>query len=171
VEDLKDGAHIKAKTIAELGHGGTPVAVIPYTSTDAKTWQPVPNVLIANLHRESTITSVAAIEEANRGEGMKTPVPMNTIAGIKHEGAPFGGVYRIADQNAKLFVALRRDGATGHSQFVSYDKGMVFRISDFEVSDYLFKNYEYKDEFQNKVFKPGQNMLKAQEGYPELVRP
>jgi NADPH-dependent glutamate synthase beta subunit-like oxidoreductase len=34
LEDLKDGAHIRGKTVAELGYGNTPADMIAYTKTD-----------------------------------------------------------------------------------------------------------------------------------------
>jgi hypothetical protein len=76
-------------------------------------------------------------------------------------------VMRIDNQNDMFFVALRRDLATGHAQLVSINKTATFRLSDYDISEYLFPDYRYTGPMQNNMIKPMQNMLKQAEGYPD----
>ena len=167
---LRDGAHIKAKTIAEMGYAGTPVNLLSYRAFNVMSQKPQLYVLVANLFRESSIVPLASVEEANRGPGYSSPTPFGEIAGVQHVGAATGGALRIDDQDDKFLVVLRRDLATGRAQLVSINKSLVFRLSDFDMSEYLFPDYAYTDPKQVKYTLPMQNMLKVDEGYGNQVR-
>ncbi|UVO49955.1 hypothetical protein M0208_05250 [Sphingomonas sp. SUN019] len=170
LEALKDGAHVKGKTIAEMGYAGIPVNLINYSAFNFQTQKPESYLMVANLFRESSIVPMSSVGEANAGPGHSAPTPFGEIAGVKHIGAATAGVIRIADQDQKFLVALRRDLATGKAQLVSINKTLVFRLSDFDVSEYLFPDYAYSDPNQVKNTLPMQNMLKVDEGYPDLIR-
>ena len=170
LDALTDGAHVKAKTIAELGDAGTPVEVLPYTAIDFAIGKPVSYILAANLFREGSIIPLSSIEAANRGTGYSKPVPTGEIAGVQHSGAPMSNVMRIDNQNDQLFVALRRDLATGHAQLVSISKLAAFRLSDNDLSEFMFPDYTYPSDPTHQGIRKFQNMLKTEEGFPEAVR-
>ncbi len=171
LDALTDGAHVRAKTIAELGDAGTPVDIVPYMSTDMATGKKAQYVLVANLFREASIIPLASIEQANRGPGYAKPVPFGQIAGVQRVGATMSTVMRIDNQDDRFLVALRRDLPTGHAQLVSIDKLATFRLSDYDVSEYLFPDYAYASPMQAKFIKPMQNMLKQEEGFASQIRP
>lgn len=85
-------------------------------------------------------------------------------------GLPLGSVVRAVNLNDKFLLALRRDPATGHPQLVTYDKAAMFRLSDFDESEFLLPGYSYTAPFQKTVILPMQNMLKEEEGFPDQVR-
>jgi hypothetical protein len=171
VDALRDGAHVTGKTIAELGDAGVPVDVVPFAMPDAAGGPPRPMVLVANLNRPSDVIPLASIAEANAKPGYATPVAFGQSEGVRSVGASMGSILRVADQSARFLVVLRRDLATGHAQLVSVDKSAGFRLSDFDVSEFMFPDYRYAGEFQQKYIKPAQNMLKREEGFPQLVKP
>jgi hypothetical protein len=167
---LTDGAHVKAKTIAELGDAGTPVEVLPYTAIDFVTGQPASYILVANLFREGSIIPLSSIKEANRGTGYSKPVSFGQIAGVQHIGATMSNVMRIDNQNDQFFVALRRDLTTGHAQLVSINKLSTFRLSDYDLSEFMFPGYTYPSDSTHQGIRKLQNLLKTEEGFPEAVR-
>ena len=52
---------------------------------------------------------------------------------------------------------------------VSFRKGAFFRLSDF-ISEYNFPDYEYADDQFAQGTRMFQNMLKADEGFPDQAR-
>lgn len=128
--------------MAELGDAGTPVEALPFSAMDFATGKTVPYVLVANLFRESTAIPLSSIEEANRGEGYSKPVPFGQIGGVQHSGLTMSNVMRIDNQDDHLFVALRRDLASGRAELVSIDKLATFRLSDYDVSEFMFPSHK-----------------------------
>ena len=170
LDELTDGAHVKAKTIAELGDSGIPANVVPYAAMDFATGKTTDYVLVANLLRESSSIPLASIAEANRGPGYSKPVPYGEIAGVQHMGATLDNVLRIDNQDGQFFVALRRDMSSGHAQLVSINKLAGFRLSDFDVSEFMFPGYHYTSDPGHEGIRKMQNMLKVEEGFPQAVR-
>lgn len=168
LEDLKDGAHIRGKAIAELGYGNTPAELISYRRTDQGKTQDM--VLVVNYERVSNIIPVAQIEAASAKPAIDKPVPFGQIVGVEPMQAPLVGVMRVDNLDDKFFVAVRRQLEKDALQLVTFDKSLAFRLSDF-VSEYNFPQYSYKEEYQLKYLKPVQDMLKKQEGFPDLVKP
>ena len=171
LDALRNGAHVQGKTIAELGDAGIPTDLVPYTAMDFATGKPRDMVLAANLFREGSVVPLASIAEANRGPGLSHPVAFGEIAGVLHTGATLAGVYRIEDQNPQFFVALRRDLASGHAQLVSISKMTGFRLSDYDVSEFMFPGYRYAKDPEHEGVRKTQNMMKTAEGFPQAVRP
>ena len=168
--ELTDGAHVRAKTIAELGDSGIPVNVVPYSAVDFATGQPADYVLVASRLRESSSIPLASIAAANRRPGYSKPVPYGEIADVEHMGEAFSNVLRIDSQEGQFFVALRRDMAAGHAQLVSINKLSGFRLSDFDVSEFMFPGYRYASDPEHEGIRKMQNMLKVEEGYKQAVR-
>jgi hypothetical protein len=167
IEDLKDGAHVKAKTIAELGYGNTPADMISYRGKDPS-GKPQDMLMLLNYHRSGNIIPVSEIDAANAKPGIDKPVPVGQIVGVLETPAPLVGATRIDNLDEQFFIVVRRALEKDALQLVSFDKAMVFRLSDF-VAEYNFPQYRYDNEFQLKYFKPTHDKLKKQEGFPELI--
>ncbi len=76
---------------------------------------------------------------------------------------------RIDNQNGQFLIALRRDLASGRAQLVSVDKLAGFRLSDFDVSEFMFPSYKYTWDPGHETIRKMQNMLKTEEGYRNAV--
>ncbi|MEM6497632.1 MAG: hypothetical protein AAF709_13005 [Pseudomonadota bacterium] len=167
IEALKDGAHVKGKTVAELGYGNLPLEVISFTAYNRQQ-QPEKFVLVVNRDMDADLISLSDLTKAAQGEGLSKPIPyLGASAGVRTVAVPLAGVMQAADQDAKHLLALRRDQRTGRVELVSYLKGSYFRLSDF-ISEYNFADYKYAP--QQDGTRQFQNMLKVDEGYPDQVR-
>ncbi|WP_367989392.1 hypothetical protein AB2S62_19325 [Vibrio sp. NTOU-M3] len=162
---LANGAHIKGKTIAELGYGNTPLDVIHFTTTDHSQKQE-DFVLVINKERSADLIRVADLIEANAKEGLSTP-EMWAKAGVPTRPVPLSGVLQAADQDSQFIATLKRNITTGDIDLVSYRKGAYFRLNDF-ISEYNFKDYQYHPE--QEMFRNFQNVLKTDSGYSDLTR-
>ena len=168
LEDLKDGAHIKGKVVAELGYGNTPADMISYSRKDPS-GKPQDMLLLLNYQRVPNNIPVSEVEAANGKPGIEKPVPTGQIVGVQQTPAPMVGATRIDNLDDQFFIVVRRALEKDALQLVSFDKAMLFRLSDF-VSEYDFPQYRYgNDEFQLKNFKPTHDILMKQEGFPELI--
>lgn len=171
VAELKAGAHIRGKTIAELGYGNTPLDVVPFDVNyqgETSKW-----VMIANSSRAADLISFDAIVAASKQEGLSTPVqvPFETRSGVPAIQAPVTNAVCLTDQDDQFLLSLRRDPVEGDLQLVSIRKGAFFRLSDF-VNEYDFPNYSYPedDQFQQGFIRPFHQMMKTDEGYQALVK-
>jgi len=161
--EIKEGNHIKAKTLAELGYGNTPIDMITFTaqeqdgSFDKK-------LLIINKERSASLISLKDFAVANKGEGI------NSFAmgpeGMTIFPVPMSGTMQIAEQNQMMIASLERDIDSGSVDLVSELKGAYFRLSNFD-SEYEFPDYKYTE---TEPWKDFHNMVKPIEGYPELVK-
>jgi hypothetical protein len=171
LEALKDGAHVRGKTIAELGFGNTPLDVLPITINyqgKKSEW-----VLIANAAKSADLLSLPDIVAAAKGDGLSKPVkaPFEQHAGVKSIPVPITNVQRLLDQSPQFLLALRRNPQSAQLQLTSYRKGAFFRLSDF-VNEYDFASYNYPaaDEFQQNYIRPFHKMMKTDEGHSALVK-
>ncbi|HEU0153164.1 MAG TPA: hypothetical protein VFQ84_07460 [Arenimonas sp.] len=165
--DLKAGAHVRGKTIAELGYGNTPADLLHYQMTaDGKT---VDYLFLTNLNRSSDVIPLASVEAAAAKPGMSTYVEFGKITGVDTMQAPMAGAIRTDNLDANFLLTARRDLATGKSELVSVTKFGFFRLSDF-VSEYNFPEYSYTNEFQRTQIKPVQDALMTQEGFADEIR-
>jgi hypothetical protein len=96
-EKLEDGAHIKGKTIAELGYGNYPLDMVALEK-DGKT-----KVLIANSNRNMMQLDIEDIEGT---EEISEYAPMGS--GVKHQTLPGGSLYQMAKQDAGHALIMRR---------------------------------------------------------------
>lgn len=173
VAKLADGAHVRAKTLAELGVAGIPTGMLVYDQPDMTGKTSYPFVLVNERYRPSVAIPLGGIAKIDAGPGITKPPSMMAPAGAE-VGAiveDFDGVSHIDNQDANFFIALRRDLDSGEPQLVSYDKHASFRLSDADISDYDFPDYKYAGKFQHDVILPLQNALKREEGFPNLVIP
>ena len=162
LKDLKDGAHVVGKTIAELGWGSEPVDMLNFDAGQG------PMVLLINSHKSADLMSVASIAEASTQPGLTTPIkwPAEPLLGLKSIPIPMAGIAQLADENKDFFCALRRNAPTGDLELLSIRKGAFFRLSEF-INEYDFADYTYQPTDRSRGV---HHTLRTDEGYPELAR-
>ncbi|CAN5197280.1 hypothetical protein BH10PSE4_BH10PSE4_33370 [soil metagenome] len=162
VKDLKDGAHIAAKTIAELGWGSAPVDMVTFDTGQGQV------VLLTNSHKSADLMPVADIAAQAAQPGLTTPIdwPAHPLLGLKSVYTPISNVDQLAVQDKDFLAVMRRDQASGAMQLVSIRKAMLLRVSDF-VNEYDFADYKYApgDPTRNT-----HHQLRVDEGYPDLAQ-
>ena len=169
LEDLKDGAHIRGKTIAELGYGNTPAGLIAYTKTDQGKTEDL--LMLVNFGRGASVIPVSQVQAASTRPGIETPVPYGQIAGLDATPAPLVGAMRIDNLDEKSFIVVRRQLEKDALQLVTISKDLSFRLSD-HLSEYAFQEYRFKDnEFQLKYVKPRLDMILKDEGFEDHIQP
>ncbi|MEL6103499.1 MAG: hypothetical protein AAFR68_19550 [Pseudomonadota bacterium] len=166
VEGLQDGAHVVGKTIAELGYGNRPLDVIPFSTANME-GEIESYVLVVNREMDADLISMEALKAAAEAPGLSEPIPyLGATVGVQTTPLPLSGVVHAADQDNQFLLTMRRDLDTGTMELVSFRKGAFFRLSDF-ISEYNFPDYAYSEEAQGvRMF---QNMLKADEGFPDQI--
>jgi hypothetical protein len=159
---IRDGAHIVAKTIGEMGWGSAPVGLVTFKVDNAD------YALLANSSRSADLLALNQIAEGATQPGLSTPIkwPSEPYLGVKAAMIPMAATMRVDNLNDKLLLAMRRDDATGHMQLYSLPKGAYLRISDF-VNEYDFKEYAYP---KDDPFREFHKYARGIEGYPELAR-
>ena len=161
--EIREGNHIKAKTIAELGYGNTPIDMISFMaqeqdgSFDKK-------LLITNKQRSGSIISLKDFAKANQGEGL-SGFSLGP-EGVQIFPVPMAGVMQVSEQNQMMLAMLKRNIDSGSVDLISQLKGAYFTLSDFE-SEYEFPDYRYTD---TEPWHDFHNMIKPMEGFPELVK-
>ncbi|MCR9193313.1 MAG: hypothetical protein NXH88_01200 [Hyphomonas sp.] len=165
--ELADGAHVTGTTIAELGYGNTPLEVLSFTAYDMQQ-NASQFVLVINRELQADLISLDAVTEAANGPGLTTPVAMMSEAGVETSQIPMSGVYQAADQDPQFLLTLKRNLDTGAMDLVSFRKGVYLRLSDF-ISEYDFPDYEYADNQGGEAIRGFHNLLKAEEGFPDLT--
>ena len=168
LEDLKDGAHVRGKTIAELGYGNTPAGMVAYSKTEQGKTEDF--LLLVNFQRAASVIPVSQVEAASARPGFDKPVPFGHIAGLEVTPAPLGSVMRVDNLDDKSFIVVRRF-ENDALQLVSVGKDLSFRLSDF-LSEYTFPDYSFKgNEFQLKYIKPRQDMMLKDEELTAYIKP
>jgi len=162
LRELKDGAHIAAKTVAEFGWGSAPVGMVQFDAGQG------PMVLLTHSHKSADLMTVADIADASAKPGVTTPIkwPAEPTLGLKSVYVPVR-VAHIDNQDATYLAALRRNEASGAMELVSMRKGLFLRLSDF-VNEYDFADYRYppKDGWRDV-----HGMLRTDEGFADLAPP
>jgi hypothetical protein len=162
LKDLKDGAHITARTVGELGWGSAPNGLVSFQAGDAE------YALLVNSSRSADLLSAADLASAAAAPGLNTPIewPAKPYLGVKATMTPMAAVMRIDNLNPQLLLALRRSDAGGEMQLVSIPKGGYLRLSDF-VNEYDFPDYRYPE---GDKFRDFHKYARTIEGYAELAR-
>ncbi|HSD39502.1 MAG TPA: hypothetical protein VLC92_18495 [Rhodocyclaceae bacterium] len=161
LKDLKDGAHIVGKTIAELGWGSAPVDMVTFDAGQG------PMVLLTNSHKSADLMTLESIAAASKQAGLSSPIkwPSEPYLGVKAIPVPISGIARLGNQNKDFLGAMRRDEATGRMELVSIRKGAFLRVSDF-INEYDFADFTY---LPTDYFRGVHQVLRTDEGYPELA--
>jgi len=162
LDALRDGAHIRGQTVAELGYGNTPSDMISFNSPGQN--GATPSILLTNLQRSADLMPISAVADATSRPGMNQWVPFGQIQGIQPQPMPLAGSLRIDNLDDTYLIALRNDIATGKLQLVTYNKAYFLRVSDF-VQEYAFPDYKYPPGFQSNVIAPIEATLMKEEGY------
>jgi hypothetical protein len=162
LKDLKDGAHIAAKTVGELGWGSAPNSLVSFKQGDSE------YALLVNSSRSADLLSAAELGTGAAAPGLNTPieVPAKPYSGVKALMTPMSAALRVDNLNPEQLLALRRDDASGQMQLVSVIKGAYLRLSDF-VNEYDFADYRYPEGDKYRGF---HKYARSLEGYPELAR-
>ncbi len=160
LSDLKDGAHINGKTLAEMGYGNTPIDLISYQATDFATQNQYPIMLLTNKNQSAQIVDLGSIEEAVAGDGITEQVMMGKKQGLPVFDVPLNNILQVAEQNDYFITTVRRDLEEGDLELVSFMKNVYLRLGDFE-SEYEFPSYEYQAE-QKWMFDMQQQMKTAE---------
>jgi hypothetical protein len=162
LKDLKDGAHIAAKTVAEFGWGSAPAGMVMFDAGQG------PMVLLTHSHKSADLMSVADIADASTKPGLATPIkwPAEPTLGIKSTYVPMR-VAHLDNQDATFLAALRRNEASGAMELVSMRKGLFLRLSDF-VNEYDFADFKYP---ANDQWSGVHRTLRTDEGYADLAPP
>jgi len=168
LDELKDGAHIRGKTIAELGYGNTPAGLIAYTKTgQGKTEE---FLMLVNFDRGSSSIPVSELEAASARPGIETVVPFGQIAGLDVMPVPLAGTMRLDNLDEKSFAVVRRRLEKDALQLVTVGKELSFRLTD-HISEYAFPQYSFiGDAWQLQYIKPGQDMLLEHEGFADHIK-
>ncbi|MBD2777786.1 hypothetical protein [Iningainema tapete] len=170
VDQLLDGAHVKGKTIGELGYGNTPIDMVRFSAPGSDGVEDY--VLISNKARSGMMLKLKDIMESNAGVGLSTPVqlPHQVTAGVAVSSVPLAGVMHIDNQDEQFFLTIRRDLDMGRLDLLSLRKGFYFRLSDF-INEYDFPDYAYPDNaFQQNYVRNAHQILKTDEGYQDLIK-
>jgi hypothetical protein len=110
VSDLANGAHVKGKTVAELGAGNTPLDIVSF-ERGGRT-----HILIANTNRGVMLLDAADIPEA---QDLTQPSDAETL-GVSYTTLPWSGVTQLAMLNNEQVLVLERQGDGGPLHLRSY---------------------------------------------------
>ena len=168
LDELKDGAHVRGKTVAELGYGNTPADLIAYSMTTQGGSKDF--LMLVNYNRVSNVIPVAELDAARLRPGIEKQVPFGQITGIDAMEAPLAGAMRLDNLDDKSFIMVRRELQHDALQLVSMGKDLSFRLSD-HVSEYAFPDFSFKgNAFQQQNIKPRQDMLLKDEELSDMIK-
>jgi hypothetical protein len=126
LDALKDGAHVRGKTIAELGYGNTPADMIPYSTTVHGKQENF--LMLVNFNRVSNVIPMAELEAARSRSGIEKRVPFGEITGVHVMEAPLAGALRIDNLDDRSFAEeLGPILRTGEDVALTFDKRPVKR--------------------------------------------
>lgn len=165
VKEIKDGAHIVGKTIAELGYGNTPVDIIKFQS-EGFDKKPYEGIILANRNRTAQFINLNDITKS------ATENSIGYTGMIEHSGTPINnlpmiGLMQMDDQDGYHIVTMRRNDETGSLELISFLKNMYLRLDEF-VSEYDLPGYEYQG--QQLQMKGYQNMMIQDLGKSEFLK-
>lgn len=164
LDALKDGTHIRGKTVAELGYGNTPAALLAYTKSGQDF------LMLVNFERGASAIPVSELEAASVRPGIETMVPYGKVAGLEAMPAPLAGTLRVGNLDEQWFVVVRRQLEKDALQLVTLGKDLSFRLTD-HLSEYAFPQFSFKaNAFQLKNAKPFVDMLLEHEGFADHIK-
>lgn len=155
IKDLKDGAHIVGKTIAEMGYGNTPVDIIKFQS-EGFDKKPYEGIILANRNRTAQFVNMNDIAKSAT-ENNISYAGMAEHAGTPINNLPMTGLMQMDDQDGYHILTMRRNDETGSLELISFLKNLYLRLDEF-VSEYDQPTYKYTDPNQIQM-KGYQNMM------------
>ena len=112
IEDMKDGSHVKGKTVAELGAGNSPLDIVSFEKENKR------YILVANTNRTMMLIDADDLDGA---ESLTEPLTKRFgTAGVEYTALPMVGVLQLAMLNDDHFVILQRQSQDGSLQLRSY---------------------------------------------------
>ncbi|MEL6255861.1 MAG: hypothetical protein AAFR87_27905 [Bacteroidota bacterium] len=166
-EEIREGASIKGKTIAELGYGNTPIDML-VVNTQGFDGSITKNLLVTNKNRGGTMVPFASVQAGANGKGMAGQQAMFAMGLEGINEIPTANVMQIDVQNQQMLGIVRRNIETGDIDLVSELTGTFLRLSDF-ISEYDFPDYRYPQNQMGEGVKQYHDMVKQMEGYPDLT--
>jgi hypothetical protein len=117
INELKDGMHVKGKTMAELGAGNSPLDIIAFDSEGES------HILIANSSR-----TVMAIDGASLVGAKSLTEPITKqygTAGVDFTALPLVGVLQMDVLNGEQVLLLQRQAEDGSLRLRSYPMNRI----------------------------------------------
>ena len=102
MDDLKDGGHVKGRTIGELGSGNYPLDMVVYQKNGRD------RLLIANSNLPLMIVEPESIEAY---KGSITKEVEGYLDGVEYEFRSGTGILQMDQLNSEYFVALQRQSS------------------------------------------------------------
>lgn len=154
VKEIKNGAHIVGKTIAEMGYGNTPVDIIKFQS-EGFDKKPYEGIILSNRNRTAQFVNINDMAKSANENGVGY-VGMVEHTGTPKSDLPMTGLLQLDDQDGYHIATMRRNDETGSLELISFLKNMYLRLDEF-VSEYDQPSYKY--EGQQLQMKGYQNMM------------
>ena len=163
--EIRAGASITGKTIAELGYGNTPVDMLVVT-TRGFDGSMAKSLLVTHKNRGGSMIPIGSVARGAQGDGMAGQRAMfaSGLEGIQQ--IPTANVMHVDVQNQQMLAMVRRNIETGDVDLISELTGTFLRLSDF-ISEYDFPDYQYPE--SQAPVKQYHDMVKQMEGYPDLT--
>ena len=166
VNEIKNGAHIVGKTIAEMGYGNTPVDIIKFQS-EGFDKKPYEGIILANRNRTAQFVNITDMAKS------ATEKSVGYVGMVEHTGTPTNnlpmvGLLQLDDQDGYHIATIRRNDETGSLELISFLKNMYLRLDEF-VSEYDQPSYKY--EGQQLQMKGYQNMMIQDLGKTKFIKP
>jgi len=157
--DIKDGANIRGKIIAELGYDNSPSDMLHFNLDRGEGLQSY--ILINNRNRSASLLKISDITDAAAKPGISTPSGF-AKAGVSAQTIPLAGVLHMDMLNSQWLLTLRRNIDSGQLDLITVMQGAWLRLSDF-ISEYNFPDYRYTgSQLEKKKF---HDILKDSEGF------
>lgn len=150
--DLKDGAHVRGETIAELGYGNAPVDMVGYTDP----YDNKPYLLVTNDQRSATKIDAVKLE----GAPALTRPTINP-QGLDQQQIALSGALQLDILNARYAVVVRRNVLNHDLYLMSVNNGWFFDRSESIV--------EYNWPGIKNPFVEGYNLIDNHEDYRNLT--
>lgn len=166
VKDIKNGAHIKGKTIAEMGYGNTPIDIIKFKS-EGFDKKPYEGIILANRNRTAQFVNINDIAASSKTDDIGY-AEMVEHSGTPVNNLPMTGLLQMDDQDDYHIITMRRNDETGSLELISFLKNMYLRLDEF-VSEYDQPSYKY--EGQQLQMKGYQNMMIQDLGKDKFLKP
>ena len=166
VKEIKNGAHIVGKTIAELGYGNTPIDIIKFQS-EGFDKKPYEGIILANRNRTAQFLNLNDIASGAKNDGIGY-AGFSEHAGTPSVNLPMTGLMQIDDQDGYHIATIRRNEETGSLELHSFLKNVYIRLDEY-ISEYDQPSYKYGD--QQLQMKGVQNMLIQDLGKNKFLKP
>jgi hypothetical protein len=158
INDLKDKAKIKGKTVADVGYGNTPLDILSFKGYDQNN-KIEDYVIVINKQRSAQLFT---LQNLLNGKAINQSVGF-APGGVESLPIPLNNLIRICDYSDSHLLILRREINTGSLDLLNIKKGLYFRLSD-HLSEFNMPDYQYPSDGSLEHMKSFQAMLLQEEG-------